>query len=261
MKTRFITSVLLLPVLFAVIFLGGHLLTASVLILTLVGLHELFKGFRSMDIHAMEKLTIATTLAIYAGYVAQLPSVFYLFVVSVFVVMLMLINLFGKDLHIYDISVTALGFLYVVLPFLHIVLVGSFRSNFFTVFIFLLAWVSDTCAYFAGRFFGKRKLLPSVSPKKTVEGAIGGVVGTAIVATVYAAVFEPGFVWFAIPLGLVGSISGQVGDLIASKIKRIVGIKDFGALFPGHGGVLDRFDSIMLTAPIVYYVAYVYKLL
>jgi phosphatidate cytidylyltransferase len=259
MNSRLFTSLLGLPVLFGVIYIGGQFLTGVVLILTLIGIHELFKGFKLIDIHAMEKLTVATTVALYLGFVLLWPPVYYLFVVSVFIILLMLINLFGKTQHIYDISVTALGFLYVVLPFLHIALVGAFNSKFFTVYIFLLAWVTDTCAYFAGRYFGKRKLLPLVSPKKTVEGAIGGLLGTAIVSTVYAAVFLPDFIWYAVPLGIVGSVSGQVGDLIASKIKRIVGLKDFGKMFPGHGGVLDRFDSIMLTAPIVYYVAYVYN--
>lgn len=259
MKSRFITSMLGLPVLFAVIYLGGYFLTGAVILLTLIGIHELFKGFRLMNIHAMEKLTMVTTLALYLGFIASWPVVYYLFVVSVFIIMLMIINLFGKAQHIYDISITALGFLYVVLPFFHVALVGGLKSDFFTVYIFLLAWVTDTCAYFAGRFWGNRKLLPAVSPKKTIEGAIGGLLGTAILSIVYAAIFEPGFIWFAVPLGIVGSISGQVGDLIASKIKRVIGIKDFGSLFPGHGGVLDRFDSIMLTAPIVYYVAYVYR--
>lgn len=259
MSSRVITSLVGLPVLIGVLYLGGYVLSGAVLLLTLIGLHELFKGFRAMEIHAMEKLTAAATLSLYAGYSLKLDPVFYLFILSVFVIMLMLINLFGKTLHIYDISVTALGFLYVVLPFFHIVLVDQFDSLFFIALVFLLAWVSDTCAYFAGRFFGKRKLLPSVSPKKTVEGAIGGVLGTVLLVTVVAAVLEPGFIWFAVPLGLFGSISGQIGDLIASKIKRIMGIKDFGSLFPGHGGVLDRFDSIMMTAPIVYYVAYLYQ--
>ena len=261
MSARVITSLIGLPVLIAVIVVGGHLLTFAVLLLTLIALHELFKGFRSLEIHAMERLTALTVSAIYLGYVLNLNAIFYLFVVSLFVIMLMLINLFGKALHIYDISVTALGFLYVVLPFFHIVLVNQFNSLFFISLVFLLAWVSDTCAYFAGRFFGKHKLLPSVSPKKTVEGAVGGVLGTVILVTVFAAVLEPSFIWFAVPLGLFGSISGQIGDLIASKIKRIMGIKDYGNLFPGHGGVLDRFDSIMMTAPIVYYVAYIYRLL
>lgn len=260
MSSRVITSLIGLPILIAVIYAGGHLLTAAVLLLTLIALHELFKGFRSIEIHAMEKLTAFTVLAIYGGYVFNLNAIFYLFVVSLFVIMLMLINLFGKALHIYDISVTALGFLYVVLPFFHVVLVNQFNSLFFISLVFLLAWVSDTCAYFAGRFFGKHKLLPAVSPKKTVEGAVGGVLGTVILVTLFAAILEPGFIWYAVPLGLFGSISGQIGDLIASKIKRIMGIKDYGNLFPGHGGVLDRFDSIMMTAPIVFYVAYIYRL-
>ncbi len=118
---------------------------------------------------------------------------------------------------------------------------------------FILAWGTDTCAYFTGYFFGKRKLWEEISPKKTIEGAIGGIVGATILAFAFAYVLKPSFMYYAIPLGVIGSIVSQMGDLIASKIKRYVDIKDYGHIMPGHGGVLDRFDSIILTAPLVYY--------
>lgn len=119
----------------------------------------------------------------------------------------------------------------------------------------LAAWISDTCALFTGLFFGKRKLAPVVSPKKTVEGAIGGVVGATIVVVLAAVLLNvladlnlP--LWAAVVLGAGGSVLGVVGDLSFSIIKRQTGIKDYGSIFPGHGGVLDRFDSVLFVAPL-----------
>lgn len=120
---------------------------------------------------------------------------------------------------------------------------------------FLAAWMSDTGAYFIGSFFGRHKLCPNISPKKSVEGAIGGVLGSLVGGAVYALVmvyafeFSVNYAMLAV-ICAVGSAAGQLGDLIFSYIKREVGIKDYGKLFPGHGGVLDRFDSIFLTTPV-----------
>jgi phosphatidate cytidylyltransferase len=123
----------------------------------------------------------------------------------------------------------------------------------------LLTWASDTFAYFVGRGFGRRKLIPRVSPGKTVEGALGAVVGTAAVAALYSMVLASFPVYglsavSAILFGVVISVSAQVGDLAESLLKRDAGVKDSGALLPGHGGALDRFDSLFFTLPIAYYV-------
>ncbi len=127
--------------------------------------------------------------------------------------------------------------------------------------IFICAWISDTGAYFAGKFFGKHKLIEKVSPKKTVEGAIGGVVTTALAAMLLGFIAQSCFsleanYWTLALAGMVGSVLGQVGDLIASWLKRQYGIKDFGKLMPGHGGAMDRFDSVVLTAPFVYFLVH-----
>jgi phosphatidate cytidylyltransferase len=121
------------------------------------------------------------------------------------------------------------------------------------------AWIGDTCAYFAGRAWGRRKLIPRISPGKTVEGAIAAVIGTVFTGAVYAwAVFET---WQGIPIGpFSGALAGllispvaQVGDLAESLFKREAGVKDSGRLFPGHGGVLDRFDSLFFAIPVAYW--------
>ena len=136
---------------------------------------------------------------------------------------------------------------------------------YFIVLILCYAWGGDTFAYFAGRFFGKHKLAPIVSPKKTVEGAVGGVAGCVFLGIVCTAVYQmvsdgsalfvgsarfEHYILVAV-MGGIASVLGILGDLFASVVKRQHGIKDYGTIFPGHGGILDRFDSVMFVAPLV----------
>lgn len=131
-------------------------------------------------------------------------------------------------------------------------------------FVFLSAWTTDTSAYFAGRGFGRHKLIPKVSPKKTVEGAIGGVLGCIVCNLIYVLILRYCFNIVAFDMTVSGiiklvifaacaSVAAQLGDLSASAIKRDYGVKDFGKIFPGHGGILDRFDSVIFLTPVVYY--------
>ena len=129
------------------------------------------------------------------------------------------------------------------------------------VLVFLSALGNDTLAYCAGRLFGKHKMSPRLSPKKTIEGAVGGVVWATAAAVVFGIIAEKYFTLdqaatgpICAIIGVFGSIMSQIGDLAASSFKRMVGIKDYGNLIPGHGGILDRFDSVLFTAPVVYYV-------
>ena len=146
---------------------------------------------------------------------------------------------------------------YVITGFVSIIQLRNMKFGEITyLLVFIAPWVSDTFAYFCGRLFGRHKLIPSVSPKKTVEGAIGGVVFCIIGCTVYRLILGnfydslPPYWVFAI-LGFVVAIVSQVGDLIFSLIKRRYDLKDYGKIFPGHGGVLDRFDSVIASAPLI----------
>ena len=150
---------------------------------------------------------------------------------------------FIRDLHSVDKIANNLGLFYIVL-------------------VFLGAWITDAGAYFVGVFFGKHKLAPSISPKKTIEGAVGGVVSTMIVflaaALIYGAYNDSLGISISVnyPMlivaALLSSVAAILGDLAASLIKRECNIKDFGNILPGHGGILDRFDSIMFVAPLLY---------
>lgn len=150
------------------------------------------------------------------------------------------------------------GVFYVTVAFTSIVFLRD-AGKYFYLLVFLGPWVSDTFAYLCGRLFGKHKLIPEVSPKKTVEGSIGGIVFAGISYIIYAVVIKNFFDASAAPnylvmmiAGMIVSVISQIGDLIASVIKRRFGIKDYGWIFPGHGGVLDRFDSVLLTAPVLW---------
>ena len=124
--------------------------------------------------------------------------------------------------------------------------------------LYLVAFLTDTFAYFTGYLFGKHKLIPKVSPKKTVEGSIGGIIGSTVGCIIFGYLFNLDMTAMVI-IGSIGSIVAQFGDLFASSIKRYVGIKDYGKLIPGHGGVLDRFDSVILVAPFVYYAIIIFS--
>ena len=127
--------------------------------------------------------------------------------------------------------------------------------------IFISSWICDTCAYLSGMALGKHKLTPVLSPKKSVEGAVGGVLGSALVGALFGYLFlnrlfeGQNMVWICALICGAGAVISQIGDLAASGIKRNHGIKDYGKLIPGHGGVMDRFDSVLFTAPIIYYLA------
>ena len=134
------------------------------------------------------------------------------------------------------------------------ILIGYPLGRYWVLMPFLAAWCCDTFAYFTGMAFGKHKLAPYVSPKKTVEGAIGGVLGGVLGLVIFALIMtntqNASFNYVVlIPAGAIGAVLGTFGDLSMSLIKRKAGIKDYGNLFPGHGGVLDRFDSVLFTAP------------
>ena len=131
------------------------------------------------------------------------------------------------------------------------------KNFFYFWMLFVCAWGSDTGAYFAGYFFGKHKLAPTLSPKKTVEGLVGGIlVCVGLCIGLYFLVYHhaPGNWFKLIGSAVLFSVAGVVGDLTASYVKRESGIKDYGKLMPGHGGVMDRFDSVLLIAPIMYFV-------
>ena len=148
----------------------------------------------------------------------------------------------------------------VMLSFIYLT-TGMKNGNYIVWMIFISSWVCDTCAYFTGVTLGRHKMAPVLSPKKSIEGAVGGVLGSTVVGALFAALLvqkvipeQNIMVAFAL-LGGVGAVISQIGDLAASAIKRNHEIKDYGTCIPGHGGIMDRFDSVIFTAPMIYFMA------
>ena len=157
--------------------------------------------------------------------------------------------------HAEQVMAAFFGVVYVGVMLSYIYQTRMIRDGAFLVWlIFLCSWGCDTCAYCVGMLIGKHKMAPVLSPKKSVEGAVGGVVGAAALGAIYAAVTHGPIVEYAV-ICAVGALISMVGDLAASAIKRNRGIKDYGKLIPGHGGILDRFDSVIFTSPIIFYLA------
>ncbi|RQD67789.1 MAG: phosphatidate cytidylyltransferase [Tindallia sp. MSAO_Bac2] len=254
MIKRIITTVIGLPVLFIILHLGNPYLLPALFIVTVLGLNEFYDASASIGIRPIS----------WAGYLITVIYYYLLFIgVSIpggiaLTVLLVIISLsfqvFHKNPHsIQDISFTLFAVVYVVFTISHLVLIDQLTTKNLIWLVFIIAWSCDTFAYLTGLTIGKHKLCPSVSPKKTVEGAIGGVFGSVIGCVIFSWFIMPNYIVLNAIMGFGGAILSQFGDLSASSVKRYFGIKDFGNLFPGHGGILDRFDSILFTAPYVFY--------
>lgn len=276
MKTRVITAIVGIIVLIAVLFMfdtvAFNLVIATI---TLIAVHEIYAalGFEKRDWPLYGVLVPYTVMIMLSSYTLVRRWVL---AASFLVVLFYAIYLVVRNGTISYQKASGLVFFsgIVIFCFYSLVLLKDllpvaeygYDAVFFIVLILCFAWGGDTCAYFVGRKFGKHKLCPVVSPHKTVEGAIGGVAGTMVfgVIVTLAYSFLAGrteaftrsnigvsmYVIIAL-LGCVAAVLGIYGDLFASVVKRQCGIKDYGKIFPGHGGVLDRFDSVMFIAPFV----------
>lgn len=260
-KTRLLSGILLVIIALATIITGGDVLFATILIISLIGMTEIYKV-----------LEVERQLLGIAGYAAAIAYYALLrigradgitFLTIAFLMLLMVIYVFSYPKYRSEhVMLAFFGLFYVAFMLSYVYQIRMMEQGAFLVWlVFLCSWGCDTCAYCVGMLIGKHKMAPKLSPKKSVEGGIGGVVGAALLGALYAAAinyFAPGadasVIQYALICGAGGMIS-QVGDLAASAIKRNHDIKDYGKLIPGHGGILDRFDSVIFTAPIIYYMA------
>ena len=162
-----------------------------------------------------------------------------------------------------EISLIFMGVIYIPILFSYVYNTRTFDDGQYLAWLILISsWGSDTCAYAVGSLFGKHKIAPVLSPKKSVEGSIGGVLGAALIGGIFGAILSGHFISTFSPVVTcavscaIGSVISQVGDALASAIKRNHNIKDYGNLIPGHGGILDRFDSMIFTAPAIFFAIY-----
>ena len=264
MKTRILSGLIMLPLLIFII-LRGWVLYAGCFALTLLAVYEFYRGFKELDIKPSYPIAVGSTILLYGlgmfRYIGSEEStaVFsssFIFMIWAFVTVLAcLLYLFKiEERKLEDAMATLVGIFYVVFFCYHLALLGMIPVLGIAVWLVVItAFGTDICAYFAGVTMGKHKLCPIISPKKTWEGAIGGVLGSMILCLIFGLIFMKHAIALCLIVGFLGSIISMFGDLTASIFKRKMGIKDYGTLIPGHGGIMDRFDSVIFVAPVVYY--------
>ena len=246
--------------------------TVAMILLSILAAQEFsaaVAGRRSGPIQLIAMI-VAACMAIASS--SLLPNTDFWIRVVVFLALVVLFAFLLRTHSRYGFSDIAAAFVAgIVLPYLLMSLIRILNlpsGNVYILLPLLAAWGSDTCALFAGMAFGKHTLAPVVSPKKTVEGSIGGVIGAVVLSIIYAVIIHfichysltTVLLQYSV-LGFFGSILGQIGDLSFSVVKRGSGIKDYGKIFPGHGGVLDRFDSVIFVAPAIELLIYAFMLI
>lgn len=265
MKVRILTSIGIAVFGLPILFLSEYLIyPMAVALLSLAAMYEMsaLTGFRNKPAICIPTYLIAVAMPI-GAYFTDANSFDYLTACGG------LLFLFLLYCHAYavlkrgkvkfsDVASHFTTFLYISVSFTSLSLVRYIDNGVYIfALVFVACWVCDVFAYFVGRAIGKHKLIVEISPKKTVEGSIGGIVFTTLAFALYGFIItlldgpEPSYIILLV-MGLVLSVIAQFGDLICSLIKREHGVKDYGNIFPGHGGVLDRFDSILAVAPVLY---------
>lgn len=256
-KTRLLSGIVLVIIALLTIMSGGYVLLLTLLCVSLIGMRELYNA---MGVHksGMDLLELAGYLGavLYYGTVFLGFEKYGMMAVILSLVLLMFVYVFTYPKYQAEQVMSAFfGLVYVAVMLSFILLTRNLENGHLLVWlIFFCSWGCDTCAYCVGVLIGKHKMAPVLSPKKSIEGAVGGVAGAAGLGAVYAAIIHAPVVEYVV-ICAVGALISMVGDLAASAIKRNRGIKDYGKLIPGHGGILDRFDSVIFTAPVIYYMA------
>lgn len=270
MAVRVISGIFLVLIALFTILSGGPVLALTLFLISLIGFHEL-SG--TVGIHTQGKRINALetvgyiAVALYYGllyfgryFISQEKWNACIFL-SVILTLMAMMFVYVFTFPLYQASqVMAAFFSFVYAPVMlsFIYLTRSLPYGIYLVWmIFISSWICDTCAYFAGVTLGRHKLTPRLSPKKSIEGAIGGVIGSAVVGALFGyfmvehVIAEQRVTWVFALISAAGACISQIGDLAASGIKRNHNIKDYGTLIPGHGGIMDRFDSVIFTAPMI----------
>lgn len=251
---RILVAIVGIPLLLLPAYAGGGYFLALIAILSFLGLREYYHLLKHMGLNPpmawgqLGGLGLLVTVYLRQEFPPFLPQ---------FLLFLFLLGflLTFPRYSLAEAATSFLGVLYVAGSFSYLLLLRLIPGWGFSLLLFtlLLVWANDTAAYFAGKIWGRSKLCPILSPGKTWEGALGGLAGTLIVGVLIGSRLLPQGQLLLLILSLLVALAGQAGDLIESGIKRLAQVKDSGRFLPGHGGILDRFDSLFLVGPVVYY--------
>lgn len=248
--TRAIAGIIMVLLIIFTVLKGGNYLSLFIFFISIVGIREFYNAFDNLDgISPIKYIGYLSTVLFLINNLG-LKKISLDFIIFITTIILLFRFVFNRELNISDIAVTLLGIIYVPFFFQHIVYLDGYIHIWL---IFIISWGTDTFAYLAGNLFGRTKLIPKISPNKTIEGSLGGILGSLVLTYTFSKVFSLEKLPHMLVLAIICSIIAQLGDLTASRIKRITGIKDFGYIIPGHGGILDRFDSILFVGPCLYY--------
>lgn len=266
-KTRCISGVILVIIALITLITGGPVLLLTLFGISCIGYYELSKACKVRTDNKVNALEVVGYLSIGVLYIlvnANVSDTIILMwsVMTFFALLGVYVFAFPKY-HATQIMASFFILLYAPLMFSFIYRIRMAKYGVYLVWmVFVASWISDTCAYLVGVMFGKHKLAPVLSPKKSIEGSIGGIAGSTLAGALFGYIFsaqvgqEINLVFICAVLGGLGSVISQIGDLAASAIKRQNDIKDYGTLIPGHGGIMDRFDSVIVTAPMIYFLIY-----
>jgi phosphatidate cytidylyltransferase len=267
-KTRVLSSIVGLILLIVVVLLGKLAIGFVIMFIAGIGLNEFYKAVGNAGYKPIKSIGYISCLSLF--FIAlngefsyfSLNSISNIFPFCIFAIALILFSIMifsNNKYNVGDISLTIFGIFYVVFLFSFLILTRNLENGKYFIWLtFIGAFATDTFAYFTGRLIGKtKKFIPAIVPTKTLEGCIGGAVGCGIALFVYGLFINSHItaipIYHFIIMGIICGVISQIGDWAASAIKRYAKIKDYGTIMPGHGGVLDRFDSILFIAPVIYF--------
>lgn len=254
MLTRALSAMVFVPILLGLTYLGGPYTAILVAFISLLGLREALLIGKKMGFQTWNYSTFLFSIAwlgmVFRGEVRWMVPV---------LIVWLLYSMGKMALKYPQVTLREAGYncfapLYTVVLFSHLYLIREFNGGVaWALLTFFLVWATDTFAYLVGRVMGKHLLAPQISPKKTIEGSVGGLIFCILTGLLAWRIIGEASLWSYLLLSFIVSCSGQIGDLFESALKRSVNIKDSGNLIPGHGGILDRFDSLLFVIPIMYY--------
>ena len=263
--TRLASGVILVIIALLTMSLGGLPLAITLLVISLVAYRELTRALgcasHEKKLNGLEWVGMAGIVCYYAAiYFSNQAALIFMCVVGVFMGMMLVYVAAFPKFQANQVMAAFFSFMYapVMLSFVYLTRM-SLEGIYMVWLILISAWGCDTCAYVVGKLIGKKKIFPVLSPHKSLEGCIGGVLGAALIGGLYGWLFvekvfpDQAVIWVIAFICAVSAVMSMVGDLAASAIKRNHNIKDYGHIIPGHGGIMDRFDSMIVTAPAIYF--------